>query len=58
MIGIIAFVSEARVPGSVPALSGLITPYSGECMAPFSADTSLPFVDYMNALPSFLSFAN
>jgi len=57
-IGIIAFCSEARVPGSVPALSGLITPYSGECMAPFSSDTSLPFVEYMNSLPSFLTFAN
>jgi len=37
-IGIIAFLSEAKVPGSVPALSGLIKPYSGEVMAPFDAN--------------------
>lgn len=48
MIGIMAFVSEAKVPGSVPALTGKIAPYSGECMAPFSAtDSSLPFVSEM-----------
>jgi len=35
MIGIMAFVSEAKVPGSVPALKGMITAYSGEVMAPF-----------------------
>ena len=34
MIGIMAFVSEARVPGSVPALPKLAA-YSGEVMAPF-----------------------
>eukprot|EP00325_Prymnesiales_sp_UTEX-LB-985_P008533 CAMPEP_0174698502 /NCGR_PEP_ID=MMETSP1094-20130205/4085_1 /TAXON_ID=156173 /ORGANISM="Chrysochromulina brevifilum, Strain UTEX LB 985" /LENGTH=271 /DNA_ID=CAMNT_0015895691 /DNA_START=56 /DNA_END=871 /DNA_ORIENTATION=+ len=53
-IGILAFVSESKVPGSVPGLSGLgIAPYSGECMAPFSAtDTSLPFVaDMLAAAP-------
>eukprot|EP00310_Coccolithus_braarudii_P024159 CAMPEP_0183334018 /NCGR_PEP_ID=MMETSP0164_2-20130417/2735_1 /TAXON_ID=221442 /ORGANISM="Coccolithus pelagicus ssp braarudi, Strain PLY182g" /LENGTH=268 /DNA_ID=CAMNT_0025503075 /DNA_START=52 /DNA_END=858 /DNA_ORIENTATION=+ len=51
-IGIMAFVSEARVPGSVPALKGLITPYSGECMAPWGpADAaSVPFVGDMLAL--------
>ena len=26
MIGIMAFCSEAKVPGSVPALKGLVTP--------------------------------
>ena len=44
MIGIMAFVSEAKVPGAVPALGGLITPYTGEPMAFFSASDSLPFV--------------
>jgi len=52
-IGIMAFVSEAKVPGSVPALSGLITPYSGECMAPFSATDNLPFVADMLAYKLF-----
>jgi len=48
MIGIIAFMAEARVPGSVPGLVGKITPYSGECMAPFAAgDSSLPYVTEM-----------
>jgi len=48
MLGIMAFVAEAKVPGAVPALAGKITPYSGEVMAPFSAgDASLPFVSDM-----------
>jgi len=48
-LGIMAFVAEAKVPGSVPALKGLITPYSGETMAVFSASDKLPFVDSMLA---------
>jgi len=50
-IGIMAFVSESRVPGSVPGLSGLgIAPYSGECMAPWGpGDTSVPLVKEMLA---------
>merc|ERR1712118_342905 len=31
-----AFVAEAKVPGAVPVLKGLITPYSGDVMAPFT----------------------
>jgi len=47
-LGIMAFVSEARVPGSVPALKGLITPYSGEVMAPWGpGDTTVPLVKEM-----------
>ena len=31
MLGIMAFLAESKVPGSVPALNGLgIAPYSGE----------------------------
>merc|ERR1712091_716297 len=42
MIGLFGFLAEAKVPGAVPVLSGLIKPYSGEIMAPFSpADYSL-----------------
>jgi hypothetical protein len=35
MLGIMGFVSAAKIPGSVPALDGLLKSYSGECMAPF-----------------------
>lgn len=34
-IGIIAFLSEQKVEGSVPLLKGLVTHYDGEPMAPF-----------------------
>jgi len=47
MLGIMAFVSEAKVPGAVPALKGLVAPYAGEPMAPFAAADSLPFVTDM-----------
>jgi len=47
-IGIMAFVAESKVPGSVPALEGLVPAYSGECMAPWSAsDVSVPLVKEM-----------
>jgi hypothetical protein len=49
MIGIMAFVAEAKVPGSVPVLSsnGIVKPYAGEPMAPFAAGDDLPGVDAM-----------
>lgn len=36
MIGIMGFLAEQAVPGSVPILSGLVKPYAGEVMAPFA----------------------
>jgi len=48
MIGIMAFVAEAHVPGAVPLLNGVVKPYGGEIMAPFSSvDKDLPFVAEM-----------
>ena len=43
-----AFVAEQKVPGSVPAITGIVKPYAGEVMAPFSAtDASLQYVTDM-----------
>lgn len=36
MLGLFGFLSESKVPGSVPALKGLIAPYSGDYMQPFA----------------------
>ena len=47
MLGLFAFFAEAKVPGSVPLLSGIVKPYAGEFMAPFSASDKLPFVEEM-----------
>jgi len=42
MLGLMSLISEARVPGAVPLLSGQIKPYSGDVMGPFSeSDGSL-----------------
>ena len=38
MIGLFGFLSAAKVPGSVPALTGLIKPYAGDVMAPFASN--------------------
>lgn len=48
MFGMMSLVSEAKVPGSVPPLNGLIKKYDGQVMAPFSeTDADLTFVRYM-----------
>jgi hypothetical protein len=48
MLGLMSLVSEAKVPGAVPALGGLIKKYDGEVMAPFSEkDVGLGFVKEM-----------
>merc|ERR1719486_804751 len=48
MLGLMSLISEAKVPGAVPALAGMIKKYDGEVMAPFSAnDVSLGFVKEM-----------
>ena len=36
MLGIIGFLSESKIPGSVPALKGVVMPYDGEVMAPLA----------------------
>merc|ERR1712216_82220 len=35
MIGLFGFISEEKVPGSVPILTGKIIPYDGDVMVPF-----------------------
>jgi len=40
MLGIFGFLSEQTTAGSVPALTGIVKPFSGEVMAPFSGDFS------------------
>jgi hypothetical protein len=41
MLGIFSIISEATVPGAVPALNGIIPGYDGNVMIPFSADFSI-----------------
>merc|ERR1719247_1089198 len=38
MLGLFAFLSESKIPGSVPFLKGVIPPYAGEFMAPFEGN--------------------
>jgi hypothetical protein len=48
MLGMMSFVSAAKVPGSVPALEGLLKQYDGDVMAPFAAsDGNLAYVNEM-----------
>lgn len=42
MLGLFGFLAEAKIPGSVPALSGIIPPYDGEVMAPFTMNIFVP----------------
>ena len=37
-LGIFGFLCEATIPGSVPGLSAIVAPYSGEVMAPFEGN--------------------
>jgi hypothetical protein len=41
MIGIMGFLAEAKVPGSVPFLGGIVKPYAGNVMAPFAPDVHM-----------------
>jgi len=48
MLGLMSLISESKIPGSVPALAGLIKKYEGNVMAPFGDnDVALPFVKNM-----------
>ena len=38
---------ESKVPGAVPALDGLIKPYTGQPMGPFTEADKLPFISEM-----------
>merc|ERR1719375_851923 len=48
MLGIFSLLSEAKVPGAVPPLSGLIPAYSGNCMVPFEGDFSIASIFFVN----------
>jgi len=51
MLGLMSLISEAKVPGAVPALAGLIKKYDGQPMAPFTEnDASLGLVKEMLAV--------
>jgi len=41
MLGIFAFLSAQAIEGSVPLLTNIVKPYSGNIMAPFEADFTL-----------------
>jgi hypothetical protein len=51
MLGLFSLISEAKVPGAVPALAGLIKKYDGQPMAPFNEnDVGLGLVKEMLAV--------
>ena len=41
MLGIFGFLCEQTIPGSVPGLSSIVSPYAGEVMAPFEGNLNL-----------------
>jgi hypothetical protein len=41
MLGIFAFLSASKIPGSVPLLEGIIKPYAGQVMSPFEGNYDL-----------------
>ena len=41
-LGIFGFLCEQTIPGSVPVLSGIVKPYAGEVMAPFTTNHLIP----------------
>jgi len=48
MLGLMSLISEAKIPGAVPFLAGLIKKYDGQPMAPFNQnDVSLALVKEM-----------
>merc|ERR1712193_474560 len=48
MLGIFSLLSEAKVPGAVPPLAGLIPAYSGNYMVPFEGDFSISSIFFVN----------
>jgi hypothetical protein len=48
MFGIMGFIAASKVPGSVPVLDGIIPPYAGEPMGPFTPNDVLPFIPEMS----------
>jgi len=51
MIGLMSLISEAKVPGAVPMLAGVVKKYDGQPMGPFTeSDSVLPYVNDMLGL--------
>jgi hypothetical protein len=59
MLGLFSLCSAAKVPGSVPALAGVVKPYSGNIMQPFTeVDSGLPLVSAMIDATKNLAFGS